>query len=219
MSKKQVLLAGIVLGAVGSIGLIFWMSRGEKPGRGLPGESDLRAAEPDSPPKLAKPSNRSVVWDSCETRKTPKYTVADAKDLEVSMNAGRVSSAAGVEYYILVEAPAPFRMTAEDAAALLEFYKKSSDKTVHEDKTASWSSSYWICSAYYPVGFPPGVREGATFQVSCSPGNAGRYVAKVFFGGRDGDAMYWGPVVFDTLAETLKDVEAKKTAKPSPKLW
>jgi hypothetical protein len=225
MSKKHALVAGVVLGAVVTIGLLVWILQSGLPGTGGAGTGVAKAADPPPAGKPARPSPRINVWDSAPTRKTPKFEVGNSKDLEVQMNAGRVTTDAGVDYYVLLYystdekfGTVQFRMTADDAASLLRFYRKASDKKLAEDKEASWSSAYWICKSYYPPDEIPSEDEGTTLQVSRGrTSEPTLFYGKVFYGSK-GYGYYFTSAVFDTLAETLKDVEAKKAAKPSPVL-
>jgi hypothetical protein len=195
MSKRSWLLASLLVGGAVGAGATMWLTR-------FGGEVH---AQPPEVPRI--PATRVLLQELTPLRKTA----------EAELYGGRDSTALGSEYFVGIrtERQGTFRLTADSAAALLKFYQRCREVKPRRFAEIEAVALTWACDPYYPVGFRPTHSEGVHYEVSRLVGDEDRYFFWVWRESGESGSVVFTSVLFDALAETLRDLERLKKIKPT----
>jgi hypothetical protein len=139
------------------------------------------------------------------------------KTAEAEVYGGRDNGTFGTEYFVGIrtERQGTFRLTGDSAAALLKFYQRCRDVRPRRAPEVEAVALTWACEPYYPAGFRPTHSEGVHYEVSRLVGEDERYFFWVWREDGESGSVVFTRVMFDALAETLRDVEKLKKVKPT----
>jgi hypothetical protein len=197
MSKRSWLLVSLLVGGAVGAGATAWLT-----GTKLGGEAH---AQPPEVPKI--PMTRVLLQELTPLRKTD----------EAELYGGRDSTAIGSEYFVGIrtERQGTFRLTADSAAALMKFYQRCREVKPRRFAEIEAVALTWACEPYYPAGFRPTHSEGVHYEVSRLVGDDERFFFWVWREDGESGSVVFTRVMFDALAETLRDLERLKKIKPT----